>query len=155
MTVACRSGGRSRDVVMKEFTMNATTHVGHVSKGTVWTGRILTGLPVVFMIWDGVMKLIKIQPVIDATERLGYPVGSIVGLGVVDIVCAVLYAIPRTSVLGAVLLSGYLGGAVASHLRIGEPFWFPFLVGALVWGGLFLRDERIRALLPLTSPHAR
>jgi hypothetical protein len=99
---------------------------------------------------DGVMKLVKPKEVLQATARLGYPESGLIGLGVVLIGCTVLYVAPRTSALGAILLTGYLGGAVASQVRIGEapfPVLFPAILGALLWLGLLLRDERLRALL--------
>jgi hypothetical protein len=103
---------------------------------------------------DGAMKLAKPAPVVEATVRLGYEPHVIVGLGIVLLACTVLALIPRTAVLGAILLTGYLGGASATHVRIGGPAFsvvFPVLLGAMVWGGLYLRDERLRALLPLRS----
>ena len=124
------------------------------SKAMLWTGRVLSAIPALFLLLDGVMKLVKPAPVVEATVQLGYPEGVILGLGVVLLACTVLYLIPRTSVLGAILLTGYLGGAVATHVRVGEglfPVLFPVLVGALLWGGLVLRDAGLRALLPLRS----
>ena len=114
-------------------------------------GIILGGLPALFLLLDGGMKLVKPAPVVEATVHLGYPESVIVGLGIVLIACTVLYVIPQTAVLGAILLTGYLGGAVASHVRVGEgwfPVLFPVVFGALFWGGLYLRDERLRALIP-------
>lgn len=121
-----------------------------VSKAALWTGRVLSALPALFLLVDGAMKLAKPAPVVEATVKLGYPEGVILGLGVVLLACTVLYLIPRTSVLGAILLTGYLGGAVATHVRVGEgwfPVLFPVFFGALLWGGLFLRDARLRAAL--------
>jgi hypothetical protein len=120
----------------------------------VWTGRVLTALGALFMLLDGVMKLVKPAPVVEATVRLGYPEDVILGLGIVLLACTVLYLIPRTSVLGAILLTGYLGGAVATHVRVWEglfPVFFPVIFGAVLWGGLVLRDARLRALVPLRS----
>jgi hypothetical protein len=128
------------------------------SKALVWTGRILTGLVAAFMLLDAAMKLAKPEFVVKATVELGYPESVIVGLGIVLAVCTVLSLIPRTSILGAILLTGYLGGACASHLRHGDgwfPILFPVVFGMLLWGGLCLRDERLRTLLPLrTRPKA-
>jgi DoxX-like family len=125
------------------------------SKGRLWTGRIMSALPVLFLLMDGVMKLVKPEPVLRATVQLGYPESVIFGLGIVLLVCVVLYVIPRTAVLGAILLTGYLGGAVATHVRVGDPLFshilFPVYVAILVWGGLYLREERLRALIPLRS----
>jgi hypothetical protein len=123
-----------------------------VSKKMLWTGRVISALPVLFLLMDGVMKLFKPAVVVDATVKLGYQETVIVPLGIVLLTCTVLYIIPRTSILGAILLTGYLGGAVATHVRIGEglfPISFPIILGVLLWGGLWLRDYRLRALIPL------
>lgn len=120
-----------------------------VSKGTLWAGRIISGLPVLFLLVDGAMKLFKPAPVVEATVGLGYPESVIIPIGVVLIVCTILYVIPKTSVLGAILLTGYLGGAVATHVRTGESLFsivFPVIFGVLLWLGLYLRDTRLRAL---------
>ena len=117
-----------------------------------WTGRILTALPVLFLLFDGVIKFTKIAPVVDSFTQLGYPVSLALGIGILELACTVVYVIPRTSVLGAILLTGYLGGATATHVRIGEAlFIIPVVLGVLVWGGLFLRDDRLRALIPLRT----
>jgi len=132
--------------------MQSNTQNAVISKKMIWTGRIISALPVLFLLMDGVMKLFKPRVVVEATVRLGYPESVIVGLGIVLLSCTVLYIISATSVLGAILLTGYLGGAVATHLRVGEglfPEFFPIIVGALIWGGLWLRDKRFRALVPL------
>jgi hypothetical protein len=134
--------------------MQVVTQLVPVSKPMLWTGRVLSGIPALFLFVDGIMKLVKPAAVVEATVRLGYPESVIFGLGIVLLACATLYVIPRTSVLGAILLTGYLGGAVATHVRVGEglfPVFFPVLVGTLLWGGLVLRDARLRALLPLRS----
>jgi len=128
-----------------------TTHAS-ISNKQLWTGRTLSGLPALFMLLDGGMKLIKPAPVVKATLQLGYPESVIVGIGVVLLASTLLYLIPRTALLGAVLLTGYLGGAVASNVRAGQPLFnivFPLFFGALLWGGLWLRDRRVRELLPL------
>ena len=125
-----------------------------VSPKMLWTGRISSGLPALFLLVDGVMKLVKPAVVVEGTVRLGYPEAVILPLGIVLIACTVVYLIPRTSVLGAILLTGYLGGAVATHVRVGEglfPVSFPILLGVLLWGGLYFRDDRLRALIPLRS----
>ena len=124
------------------------------SKGQLWTGRIMSGLPVLFLLFDGVMKLFKPEFVVKATVQLGYSESFIVPLGILLTVCTVLYLIPRTAVLGAILLTGYLGGAVNTHVRAGQGAFeilFPVVLGALLWGGLVLRDDRLRTLLPLRS----
>lgn len=132
--------------------MQSNTQTAPVSKKLIWAGRIVSALPALFLLMDGIMKLFKPALVVEATVRLGYPESVILSLGIVLTACTVLYLIPRTSILGAILLTGYLGGAVATHVRVGEgafPVLFPVIVGVLVWGGLWLRDERLRALIPL------
>lgn len=123
------------------------------SKGKLWAGRILTGLSVAFLLLDGAMKLGPAAPVVEAMDKLGYPGGLARGIGMLLLTCVALYANPRTSFLGAVLLTGYLGGAVSTHLRVGDALFshtlFPVYVGAMIWGGLFLRDARLRDLLPV------
>ena len=117
----------------------------------LWTGRVLTTLPVLFLLMDGVMKLFKPEVVVKATEELGYGEQVIVPLGIVLVVSTILYVIPRTAVLGAILLTGYLGGAIATQVRVGAVAFnilFPIIMGALIWGGLYLRDNRISALVP-------
>ena len=129
-----------------------------ISKRRLWTGRILSGWGILFLLVDGVMKLFKPAPVLEATIQLGYPESTIVGIGIVLLACTVLYAIPRTSILGAILLTGYLGGAVATHVRVGNGWFsilFPVLMGAVLWGGLWLRNSRLANLLPLTAPQPR
>ena len=125
-----------------------------VSNWTLRTGYILSTIPVLFLLMDGIMKLFKPAFVVDATRELGYNDSVIVPLGIVLTACTVLYMIPRTAVLGAVLLTGYLGGAVATHVRMSAPAFnivFPVIVGLFVWGGLYLRDSRIAELLPFRS----
>ncbi len=122
-----------------------------VSKKLVWTGRVLTGLVVAFLLFDGAIKLFPVAPVIDAFNRLGYSPDIASQLGVLLLACTVLYAIPRTQVLGALLLTAYLGGATATHVRVGDPFWFPIVMGVIVWAGLYLREPRVRALLASSS----
>jgi hypothetical protein len=134
--------------------MQSNSQTAPISRKLLWTGRIISALPVLFLLIDGVMKLFKPAVVVEATIQLGYPEGVILGLGIVLIACTVLYIIPKTSVLGAILLTGYLGGAVATHVRVSEglfPVLFPVIVGVLIWGGLWLRDDRLRALVPLRS----
>jgi hypothetical protein len=124
------------------------------SKKLFWAGHILSALAGLLLLMDGVMKLIKPAFVVEATVQLGYPESTIFGIGLVLTACTVIYLIPRTAVLGAILLTGYLGGATASHVRAGDPIYtpfFPVIFGAVVWGGLYLRDARVRALVPLRS----
>jgi DoxX-like family len=119
------------------------------SRRQTWTGRVLSGIVSAFFVMDGVMKLLKPAPVVQATLQLGYPEPTIVGIGIVLLVCTVLYLLPRTSTLGAVLLTGYLGGAVASQVRVNAPWFnilFAVVFGCVVWAGLYLRDSRLRSL---------
>lgn len=121
-----------------------------VSLPRIWASRILTALSVLFLLLDGGMKLFKPPFIIEATARLGYPESTIVGIGVTLLVCTVLYLIPRTAVLGAILLTGYLGGAVASNVRAGTSLFnmiFPMLFGVLAWASLVLRDKRVESIL--------
>ena len=114
-----------------------------------WAGRIISALASLFLLVDGIMKILKPVVVVKATLQLGYPESAILGIGATLLVCTVLYVVPRTSTLGAVLLTGYLGGAVASNVRAGMPVFnraFPMIIAGLVWGGLWLRDIRVRNL---------
>jgi len=133
--------------------MQPSTQASPISKRRLWTGRILSGFAVLFLIFDAIVKFTKIAPVVDSFAQLGYPIGLAPTIGSIALVCVVLYVIPRTSVLGAILLTGYLGGAIASQLRIGSPLFshvlFPVYVAALIWGGLYLRDEQLSALIPV------
>ena len=125
-----------------------------ISKKALWAGRIIGGLPALFLLLDGVMKLIKPAPVVEATVKLGYSESVILPLGLVLLISTVLYLVPRTSILGAILLTGYLGGAVATHVRANEglfPIVFPVIFGLLLWGGLWLRDDRLQKLIPLRA----
>ena len=134
--------------------MPSTGQTVTVSKTTLWAGRILGTLAVVFLLFDAVLHLLKPAPVAAAFAQLGYPLDLAVGIGILELVCVAIYVIPRTSLLGAILLTGYLGGAVASQLRVGHSFFetvFPIIIGVLVWGGLFFRDGRLRAVFPLRS----
>jgi hypothetical protein len=135
--------------------MQGNSQIVTQSKSSLWTGRILSGLAVAFLLLDAVLKLMKVQPVLDSFPKLGWPVSLVTALGIILLVSTIIYVIPQTSVLGAILLTGYLGGAVATHLRVGDPLFshvlFPTYVAALLWGGLFLREPRLRALLPLRS----
>ena len=125
------------------------------SKRTLLAGRIISGVVTAFMLFDGIFKLPKPAPVVDSFKKLGYDPNIAIPIGVLALLCAILYAIPRTAVLGAILLTGYLGGAVATHVRVGEglfPIIFPVMVGGLLWGGLSLRDRRLRELIPWRTP---
>ena len=121
------------------------------SKTWIWVGRIVTTLVVLFCAFDGLMKVIKEPHVIAASAEFGFSTNELVLIGVLMLVCTVLYAIPRTAILGAILLTGYLGGAVVSNIRVGHPVFeciFPIIFGALAWGGLFLLESRVRELIP-------
>ena len=124
-----------------------------VSTRRIWTGRVLTGLGALFMLFDGVIHILKITPVVDAFAQLGFPLGTSRALGVIEIICVAIYLLPSTSVLGAILLTGYLGGAIATQVRVGAPLFsttlFPIYVALFLWGGLYFRDERVRNLIPL------
>ena len=117
----------------------------------IWAGRVISALPVLMLLFSGVVKLMKPVAVLEEFGRLGYPESLIVGIGIVEIFCAVVYLIPRSSILGAILVTGYLGGATATHVRIGDQFFIPIVFGVAIWAGLFLRDDRLRALIPLRS----
>ena len=120
-------------------------------RGAIWTGRILTGLAALFLLMDATMKVLELAPAVEGTMQLGYPASAIQGIGVLQLALLVAYLVPRTSLLGAVLWTGYLGGAIATHVRVGSPLFthtlFPIYVAALIWGGLWLRDTRLRAAL--------
>jgi hypothetical protein len=126
---------------------NATASTSN--RRSLWAGRIISGLAVLFLLVDGIMKLVKPAVVVEATVQLGYPKSVIAGIGILLLACTILYLIPRTAVLGAILLTGYLGGAVATHVRVGPvfPIIFPVILGAMLWGGLYVRDKRLRSLI--------
>lgn len=125
------------------------------SKKSLWAGRILSGLVILFLIPDGVVKFIKPAPVLEAFAHVGWPVSLANTLGILLLTCTALYAFPLTSIFGAILLTGYLGGAVATHLRAGDPLFshvlFPTYLGTLLWLGLYWREARLRVLIPLRS----
>ncbi len=125
------------------------------SKKALWGGRILSGVAVLFLLFDSIIKLIRHPAAMQGATQLGWPESVVFGLGIVLLVCVVLYLVPQTAVLGAVLFTGYLGGAVATHVRVGNPLFshvlFPVYVAAFLWAGLWLRDERVRAVLPVRA----
>ena len=132
--------------------MQSSTQFATESKGMLWTGRVLSGLMALFFVLDGVGHLMKPAPVAEAFARLGYPLSASVGIGVLALICTALYVTPRTSVLGAILLTGYLGGAVSTHVRAGSTLFetiFPVILGVLVWAGIFVRDAQLRKLIPV------
>ncbi len=126
-----------------------SSEIAPVSKAARWTGYIMSALPVLMLVMSATMKFLKPPDVLEGFEHLGYPVSLAIPLGIVELGCTILYVIPQTSVLGAILLTAYLGGATATHVRVEEAFFIPIVLGILIWGGLFLRDPRIRNLIPL------
>jgi hypothetical protein len=127
-----------------------------ISNKRLWIGRIMSGLPVLFLLFDSATKLLRVEAVMKAAEQIGYPASTMVPIGLILLVCVVVYLIPRTAVLGAVLLTGYLGGAVATHVRVGDPLMshvlLPIYFALLIWGGLYLRDRRVQALIARRDP---
>ena len=136
--------------------MQSAQQTAPVSKTRLWAGRIISALPVLLMVFGGVFGVLKPAVAVPGFIQYGYPEKVFLPICILEIACAVVYAIPRTSVLGAILLTGYLGGATATHVRIGDPLFFvPAILGVLVWGGLFLRDDRVRALIPVRGQAAQ
>lgn len=135
--------------------MPAEATLPGVSRKALWAGRTISTVIVLLLVLDGVMKFFKPQPVVDAFAQLGIPIALDFAIGTLLLLCTLLYAVPATSILGAILLTGYLGGAVMSHLRVGDPLFthvlFPTYLGSLLWLGLYLRDSRLRVLIPLRS----
>ena len=134
--------------------MSAELKPAAPSKAWLWTGWIISLLPAVALIAGAIFKLLQRRDVLDEFDRLGYRPEHPLPLGIVEIACTILYLIPQTSVLGAVLLTGYLGGATATHVRVGDPAYqiaSPIIMGVLIWLGLFLREPRLRAILPWRS----
>jgi DoxX-like family len=132
--------------------MQSSSQTANESKGMLWTGRVLSGLMALLFVFDGVGHLMKPAAVVEAFARLGYPLSASVGIGVLALICTAIYVTPRTSVLGAILLTGYLGGAVSTHVRAGSSLFemiFPVVLGVLVWVGIFVRDAQLRELIPL------
>ena len=133
--------------------MDNAAQTGPISKGQLWTGRILSGLAVLFMLFDAIIHVMKPAPVVDSFAKLAFPLSVAVPLGIIELVCIALYLIPRTSVFGAILLTGYLGGAIATQVRVDAPLvsttLFPIYVALFLWGGLYFRDDRVRSLIPL------
>lgn len=129
--------------------MQPTTQILPVSKKMLWTGRIMSALPVLMLLFSAVMKFVRPPGFAEGLAKLGLPESMMLGLGILELTCTILYVIPRAAVLGAILLTGYLGGAILTHWRVGDRFIGPILFGVLIWGGLYLRDPRVRALIPL------
>jgi hypothetical protein len=132
-----------------QATVEATSASPTLAKKSArWAGRVISALVVAFLLFDGVIKVMMLAPAVEGAVRLGYPESTVFGIGLALLVSTALYAVPRTTFVGTILLTGYLGGAVATQVRVEDPwFLFPAFIGVLVWGGLFLRDERIRALV--------
>jgi len=131
--------------------MQPTTESGSVSKKRLWSGYILTALIALFLLFDSSVKILRLTPAMDANARLGYPPSVILPIGIAELICLILFIVPRTSIFGAILLTGYLGGATATQVRLEDPwFFFPIVIGMLAWGGLFLRDARLRPLILLS-----
>ncbi len=116
-----------------------------------WIGIVLSGIPVLMLLASGFMKLANVKGLDEGFAHLGWPINLAFGLGILELACTIVYLIPRTAVLGAILLTGYLGGATATHVRIGDPYFMTPLLGAMLWGGLYLRDPRLQALIPLRA----
>jgi hypothetical protein len=129
--------------------------VSRSATAKLWTARILGSVLVFFLFVDGAGKVLRLAPYVVGTVRVGYPASCLIPLGLVLMACTTLYVVPRTAVLGAILLTGYLGGATATHVRMGEPFFFPIVFGVLLWGCLYVRDARVRALLLSRAQHTR
>jgi hypothetical protein len=146
------------DDYLREGCLNVMPSQNQISKRSLWAGRIISGLVVLFLIFDGVTKVMKVPAVMEATARIGFPANLIPGIGILLLACTAVYVIQRTSILGAILLTGYLGGAVVTNLRAGSSLFgetlFPVYFGMFVWAGLYLRDERLHALIPLRTPIA-
>lgn len=134
---------------MQTETQTATIPNAVGSKKALWAGRIITTLIVLMLLFSAIFKLMKPAAVLEEFTRLGYEQRHALSLGIVELSCAIIYAIPRTAILGAILVTAYLGGAVATHVRIGDPFIAPIVMGILVWVALYLRDDRLRSLVPL------
>jgi hypothetical protein len=133
--------------------MESTTQAAPISTKRLWTGRVLTTLIVLFFIFDGVIHILKPPPVVEAFKELGLPLRLSVPIAIVELACLALYAIPQTCILGAILLTGYLGGAVAIQVFAGHPLFsqtlFPVYFAAVMWAGIYLREDRLRSLVPL------
>lgn len=141
----------SRDTAIV-FDRSAESAPRRVSTKAVWTGRIMSAIPVLILVMSGVMKLAQPAPVVESFTQMGHPVSLLLTIGILELACVAVYLIPRSAVLGALLVTGYLGGAVASNLLAGADLFtifFPVVLGMMIWGGLFWRDDRLRVLLPL------
>ena len=135
--------------------MQHTIHGRPESKAQLWAGRVLLAVPVLFLVFDSVIKLMRIAPVLDSFNELGYPESLSLAIGILETVCLIVLLVPRTSILGAILMTGYLGGAVATHVRVGNPLvshvLFPVYVAILIWAAVLVREDRLRGLVSLRS----
>lgn len=122
-----------------------------VPKWMFWTGWVLGVIPCLLFVMSAVIKFMKPPEVVEGMAKSGWPLELLLALGIVELACTVLYLIPQTAVLGAILLTGYMGGAIATHVRLGEPFWLHILIGIALWLGLYFRDPRLRVLIPFRS----
>lgn len=130
--------------------MQSGVEMATVSKGSVWAGRIISAVPALLLLFGGIVKIAELPSVVQGFAQYGYPPRVVPVVGILEVVCSVVYLIPRTAVLGAILMTGVLGGAIESNVRISNPvFIAPLILGVLVWGGLYFRDPRLRALIPL------
>jgi DoxX-like family len=121
-----------------------------VSKTALWVGRVMSALPVLMVLFGSILKLMKTASVIEGFARYGLPERLVVPVGVIELICVIVYVIPRTAVPGAILMTGLLGGAILTNVRVGDPgYAFPVILGMLAWGGLYMRDVRVRELIPL------
>lgn len=132
------------------FALQPAAQTMPITKKSLWTGRILSAIPVLMVLFGSILKLMKTPAMVQGMGEYGYSEGLIIPIGIIELVCCIVYIIPRTATLGAILLTGLLGGAITTSVRLGRPGWvFPLVLGVLVWAGLYLRDERLRALIPL------
>jgi uncharacterized membrane protein YphA (DoxX/SURF4 family) len=131
--------------------MQTEVQFTQVSKKMFWAGRVVSAIPVLILVMSGIMKFVKPPALIDEMSQMGWDMNMATGLGILELVCTVLYLIPQTSVLGAILLTGYLGGATAAHVRVGDQFFVTVIFGILIWLGLYLREPRLRSLIPRRS----
>ena len=134
--------------------MQSTVQAAPVTREMLWTGITMSTLPVLMFLLSAVMKFTKPASLVEGFAHLGLPENLALGLGLLELACTVIYVIPQTSILGAILLTGYLGGATLTHLRVGDAFFAPVIVGVFVWGGLFFREPRLRVLIPLRRASA-
>jgi hypothetical protein len=134
------------ETISAQQTVNATS-----GKAAIWSGRIISALVILFLLVDAIMKVLKATPSMEGSVKLGFPENAVQGIGIVLLISTVLYTIPRTAVLGAVLVTAYLGGATAIMVSADEPYYFPIVFGILTWAGLYLRDSTLRSIIPFKN----